>query len=80
MRIGTGTDSLMDGFIALDAPFSDTFKARFSFGIRQQDGYVERTDGTDLGDTDTFTGWRKSSGRHRKRCGDFAGFDYTEGR
>ncbi len=59
VRVGTGTDSLMDGFIALDAPFSSSLKARFSFGIRKQDGYVERTDGTDLGDTDTFTGMTK---------------------
>ena len=59
VRVGTGTDSLMDGFIALDAPFSSSLKARFSFGMRQQDGYVERTDGTDLGDTDTFTGMTK---------------------
>src|SRR4030095_9232063 len=59
VRVGTGTDSLMDGFIALDAPLSNTLKTRFSFGIRQQDGYVERTDGTDLGDTDTFTGMTK---------------------
>ena len=59
VRVGTGTDSLMDGFIALDAPFSNSLKARFSFGIRKQDGYVERTDGTDLGDTDTFTGMTK---------------------
>jgi iron complex outermembrane recepter protein len=59
VRIGTGTDSLMDGFIALDAPFSSSLKTRFSFGIRKQDGYVTRTDGTDLGDTDTFTGMTK---------------------
>src|SRR5688572_22928891 len=59
VRVGTGTDSLMDGFIALDAPFSSTLKTRFSFGIRQQDGYVKRPDGTDLGDTDTFTGMTK---------------------
>jgi iron complex outermembrane receptor protein len=59
VRVGTGTDSLVDGFIALDAPFSSTLKTRFSFGIRKQDGYVTRTDGTDLGDTDTFTGMTK---------------------
>jgi iron complex outermembrane receptor protein len=59
VRVGTGTDSLLDGFIALDAPFSSSVKARFSFGIRKQDGYVTRTDGTDLGDTDTFTGMTK---------------------
>src|SRR5688572_9083815 len=28
VRVGTGTDSLMDGFIALDAPFSNALKAR----------------------------------------------------
>jgi iron complex outermembrane recepter protein len=59
VRVGTGTDNLIDGFVALDAPFSNTLKARFSFGMRQRDGYVERTDGTDLGDTDTFTGTMK---------------------
>src|SRR5688572_8586280 len=59
VRARTGTDSLMDGFVALDAPFSNSLKTRFSFGIRQQDGYVERTDGTDLGDADTFTGTTK---------------------
>jgi iron complex outermembrane recepter protein len=59
VRVGTGTDSLMDGFLALDAPISSSLKTRFSFGIRKQDGYVERTDGTDLGDTDTFTGMTK---------------------
>jgi len=59
VRVGTGTDSLMDGFIALDAPFSNTLKTRFSFGIRKQDGYVTRTDGTDLGDANTFTGMTK---------------------
>ncbi|HEY7673477.1 MAG TPA: TonB-dependent receptor [Gammaproteobacteria bacterium] len=47
-----GSDSLIDGFAAFDAPFSDNFKSRFSIGMRQQDGYVTRTDGTDLGDTD----------------------------
>ncbi|HEY7641924.1 MAG TPA: TonB-dependent receptor [Steroidobacteraceae bacterium] len=59
VRVGTGTDSLMDGFIALDAPIASSLKARFSFGVRKQDGYVMRPDGTDLGDTDTFTGMTK---------------------
>jgi iron complex outermembrane receptor protein len=47
-----GSDSLIDGFAAFDAPISDDLKSRFSIGMRQQDGYVTRTDGTDLGDTD----------------------------
>jgi iron complex outermembrane receptor protein len=60
IRAGFGDDNLLDGFIALDAPFSDTFKSRFSFGIRQQDGYVKRViDGTDLGDTNTYTAQAK---------------------
>ncbi|HSD73567.1 MAG TPA: TonB-dependent receptor [Steroidobacteraceae bacterium] len=60
VRAGFGSDNLLDGFLALDAPFSDTFKSRFSFGIRQQDGYVTRNfDGTDLGDTNTYTALAK---------------------
>lgn len=80
VRVGTGTDSLMDGFIALDAPFSNSLKARISFGIRKQDGYVERTDGTDLGDTDTFTGmtkwlWSPSDSVHVTFAGDYTKSD-----
>ncbi|MGH8189609.1 MAG: TonB-dependent receptor, partial [Steroidobacteraceae bacterium] len=78
VRVGLGSDSLMDGFIALDAPFTSALKTRFSFGIRKQDGYVVRPDGTDLGDTDTFTGmtkWVWSSGENFRAT--FA-FDYTE--
>jgi iron complex outermembrane recepter protein len=54
-RGGFGTDSLIDAFAAIDAPFSDTVKSRFSLGLRQQDGYVMRSDGIDLGDTDAWT-------------------------
>ncbi|MGH8176026.1 MAG: TonB-dependent receptor [Steroidobacter sp.] len=78
VRVGGGSDSLRDGFVALDAPFTNSFKARFSFGIRQQDGYVTRPDGTDLGDTDTFTGASKFVWTPSERfTGTFA-FDYTE--
>ena len=58
-RGGFGSDSLVDAFAAFDTPFSDTVKARFSVGTRQQDGYVTRSDGTDLGDTDTWTATAK---------------------
>jgi iron complex outermembrane receptor protein len=80
VRVGTGTDSLMDGFIALDAPFSDALKTRFSFGIRKQDGYVTRTDGTDLGDADTFTGmtkwvWKPSDSVRVTFAGDYTKAD-----
>jgi iron complex outermembrane receptor protein len=59
IKAGFGSDSLVDGFLTLDAPFTESFKSRFSFGIRKQDGYVTRTDGTDLGDTDTYTAQAK---------------------
>jgi iron complex outermembrane receptor protein len=78
IRAGGGTNSLMDGFIALDAPFADSFKARFTFGLRQQDGYVLRTDGTDLGDTDTFTGTAKLIWKPMERLTGTFAFDYTE--
>src|SRR5256885_7774580 len=54
-RGGFGSDKLFDGFLALNAPLSDALKARFTAGRRKQDGYVTRTDGTDLGDTNTYT-------------------------
>jgi iron complex outermembrane receptor protein len=55
VRAGTGADSLIDGFVAIDAPFSENFRTRWSVGIRKQDGYVTRPDGTDLGDTNVLT-------------------------
>jgi iron complex outermembrane recepter protein len=59
VRAGVGDDNLLDGFLALDTPFSDALKARFTLGMRKQDGYVTRPDGTDLGDSNTFTGTMK---------------------
>src|SRR5262245_55521891 len=55
VRGGFGSDDLLDGFLALDVPMGDTLKARFTAGRRKQDGYVSRPDGTDLGDTNTYT-------------------------
>jgi iron complex outermembrane receptor protein len=55
LRGGLGSDNLFDGFMALDVPISSTLKSRFTVGRRKQDGYVTRTDGTDLGDTNTRT-------------------------
>jgi iron complex outermembrane recepter protein len=59
LRTGIGSDSLLDGFVALDVPFTESLRSRFSIGVRNQDGYVKRTDGTDLGDTDTYTALAK---------------------
>src|SRR5512138_137473 len=50
VRLGVGSDSLYEGFGAVDLPFSDTVAARFSYGARSRDGYVTRVfDGLDLG-------------------------------
>jgi len=56
IRFGAGTDSLADIFAAVDIPFSETVKSRFSIGKRKQDGYVTRVQtGEDLGDTNVLT-------------------------
>ena len=51
-----GTDDRINLAGALDIPVSDTLAARLSVASFQQDGYVDRDDGTDLGDDDTVTG------------------------
>lgn len=59
-RLGVGSDHLRDAFLAADVPIASTLRSRFSFGLRQQDGYVTRiVDGKDLGDTNTYTGTAK---------------------
>jgi iron complex outermembrane receptor protein len=56
VQLGGGSDSLIDAFGAIDVPFSESFKSRFTAGLRKQDGYVHRiVDGEDLGDTNTYT-------------------------
>jgi iron complex outermembrane receptor protein len=42
VRVGAGSDRLAEFFGAIDAPFSESLKSRFSFGLRKQDGYVTR--------------------------------------
>ncbi len=78
VRAGFGNDNLLDGFLALDTPISSAVKARFAFGIRQQDGYVTRPDGTDLGDTDTFTGSMKWLFTPTDKFKARLAFDYTK--
>jgi iron complex outermembrane receptor protein len=50
-----GGFDLRQGSLALDVPMGTTLRARFTAGIRKQDGYVLRTDGTDLGDVNNYT-------------------------
>jgi iron complex outermembrane receptor protein len=78
IRAGVGSDKLADLFLAFDAPFSDTVKSRFSFGTRQQDGYVTRVQtGEDLGDTDTWTATGKLVFTPNERFRGKIQMDYT---
>ena len=79
VRVGAGSDALGEFFGALDAPFSDTFKSRFSFGMRKQDGYVTRNfDHKDLGDTNTWTATGKLQWKPNDRFTGTWNFDYTK--
>ncbi|MEK9586562.1 MAG: TonB-dependent receptor plug domain-containing protein, partial [Halieaceae bacterium] len=51
-----GTDSLVHLRGTMHLPISDTVAMRASIASMTQDGYVDRTDGIDLGDDDTLTG------------------------
>jgi len=53
--LGFGSDSLVNAFVGIDLPLSSATSARITAGLRKQDGYVTRSDGTDLGDTNTYT-------------------------
>jgi len=56
LSLMTGTDDLLTIKGSYHLPISDTLAARFSLASFNQDGYVKRTDGIDLGDDDTVTG------------------------
>jgi len=77
INVGGGSDTLIEAFAALDTPFSDTMKARFTAGSRSQDGYVLRPDGTDLGDTNTWTATAKLVWKPTDAITAKLGFDYT---
>src|SRR5687768_11970742 len=40
-KVGFGSDNLRDAFVGLDVPMGETLGARFSFGGREQDGYID---------------------------------------
>ncbi|MBT4520053.1 MAG: TonB-dependent receptor [Halieaceae bacterium] len=51
-----GTDDRINVKGSVHLPMSDTLAIRASIASLQQDGYVDRADGVDLGDDDTLTG------------------------
>ena len=55
MSASVGSDSLMHLVGSVEGTLSDTAAARLSVASLNQDGYVQRTDGIDLGDDDTLT-------------------------
>jgi iron complex outermembrane receptor protein len=78
IRAGTGADSLIDGFVAVDVPVADAFRTRWAVGIRKQDGYVTRADGTDLGDTNVLTASTKWVFEPAEKFKATFAFDYTK--
>lgn len=56
LAVAAGTDSLMRLRGTVHVPVNESVALRASVASMTQDGYVDRTDGTDLGDDDTFTG------------------------
>lgn len=50
-----GNDSLLNLNASIEGTLSDTAAARLSVASFNQDGYVQRADGIDLGDDDTLT-------------------------
>jgi iron complex outermembrane receptor protein len=78
VRAGFGDDNLLDGFLAMDVPFGESLKTRWSLGLRKQDGYVTRPDGTDLGDTNTITALTKWVWKPNANIKGVFAFDYTK--
>lgn len=51
-----GTDDRLDLIGSVNVPLASNLFSTFSVGRKTQDGYVDRPDGTDLGDEDVLTG------------------------
>jgi len=56
LRATYGTDNRIDLQGSVNVPITDNFFSRFSLMSKNQDGYVDRDDGLELGDTDTVGG------------------------
>lgn len=76
-----GTDNRLNLKGSVDIPLAESLSANISAGLFQQDGFVERSDGIELGDDDTLTG--RLSFNYDAPSGNFdvdVAFDYTRDR
>ncbi len=80
LAAAAGTDDLLRLQGAVHVPVSDTFAARLSVASIDQDGYVDRTDGTDLGDDDTLTARAAFAWQPSDRLAVDVAFDVTRDR
>lgn len=56
VSVKAGSDERIDVKASANAPLTDSLFGSIAIGSFQQDGYVERPNGSDLGDDDTLTG------------------------
>ena len=72
-----GTDDRINLKGALNIPLTSTMAARLSVAQFEQDGYVDRTDGVDLGNDDTLTARAALAWEPSERLRIDASVDYT---
>ncbi|HJN97015.1 MAG: TonB-dependent receptor [Gammaproteobacteria bacterium] len=75
-----GSDDLLNLRGSFHFPISDTLAARISLASFEQDGYVKRADGVDLGDDDTDTGRLSLAWRPNDRLSADFSFEATRDR
>jgi len=80
VSVSAGTDDLFRLKSVAHLPITDTLAARLSIASIKQDGYVDRTDGTDLGDDDTLTGRLALAWEPNDRFRADIAFDVTQDR
>ncbi|MEM1153205.1 MAG: TonB-dependent receptor [Pseudomonadota bacterium] len=56
LSVNIGTDDLRKGQASINGALTDSLFGKASFLAKKQDGYVDRPDGTDLGNEDTLAG------------------------
>ena len=75
-----GIDSRQDIRASINVPFTQNLAGSLSIASLNQDGYVERDDGIDLGDDDTLTGRLKLRWDASENFSVDFGYDFTRDR